>query len=114
MTMNKVFLSGRLGKVSKTLYGEGDNVCCFFNVAVTKYNNGNEYTDWISCKTWGKNAKRFVQYAEDGLFIEVEGHLKTEEYNEQKKTSVIADIFSFYKTAPRIVYDPEKIDKEER
>lgn len=112
--MNQVVISGRLGKVNKNLYGDDDNVCCFFDVATTKYVNGNEYTEWISCKAWNKHAKRFVQYVEDGLFIEVLGHLKNEEYDGQKRTFVITDFFQFFKTAPRIIVDPDEMDKEER
>ena len=67
-----------------------------------------------SCKSWGRNAKRFVQYVEDGLFCEVEGHLKTEEYNGQKKTVVVVDKFHFFKTAPRVDISAELIDMEER
>ena len=62
----------------------------------------------------GRNAKRFVQYVEDGLFCEVEGHLKTEEYNGQKKTVVVVDKFHFFKTAPRVDISAELIDMEER
>ena len=63
------------------------------------------------CSNENRDHKKIciVETYPDMLAIE-----KTEEYNEQKKTSVIADTFSFYKTAPRIVYDPEEIDKEER
>lgn len=112
--MNQVIVSGRLGKVNKKLYGENDKVCCFFDVATTKYANGKEYTEWISCKAWGKNAKRFVQYVEDGLFIEIIGHLKNEEHNEIKKTYVIVDLFQFFKTTPRIFVDPNEMNMEER
>lgn len=117
--LNKVILSGRLGKLTnKKLFGnpDGDNCCCYFDVACSKYNRHKEdtVTDWIHCKTWGKQAKRFIEYSDDGLFIEIEGYLKNEKNEEIERTYVIVTSFQFYKTAPRIALNEDAIDQEER
>lgn len=113
--MNKVLVSGRLGKINKKLYGnaETENVCCYFSLATTKYSNGNEYTDWIKCKAWSKNAKRFIELAENGLFIEVEGYIKNETYNDKENTFVIVERFELYKTTPRVNINSEELNAEE-
>ncbi len=121
---NDVFLSGRLGKLEHLqLRGdpETDNCCCYFDVASSYYSKTTEeqYTDWIHCKAWGKQAKRFVNNAAEGMFVEVKGRLKNEKYNDQERTYVIVTVFRFYKTAPRsentesIEMNGDELDKNE-
>lgn len=111
--MNKVVLSGRLGNVNKTLYGEGEKVCCFFSVATTRWYDGVEYTDWISCKAWGKNAKLFSEFAEKGYWIEVLGYIKNEKYNDKESVFVIVETLNILKTVPKIELDPNMTDRKE-
>lgn len=115
---NDVILSGRLGKIDTLkLYGDvdDDTCCCFFDVASSSYSKKTEeqYTDWIHCKAWGNQAKRFVNNAANGMLVEVRGRLKNETYNDQERTYVIVTSFRLYKTTPCVDIDENKLDKVE-
>lgn len=111
--MNKVIISGRLGNINKNLYGEGEKVCCIFSIATTRWYDGVEHTDWISCKAWNKNAQLFSEYAEKGYWIEITGHIKNEKYNDQEKVFVIVETLNILKTVPKINLDPNGTDRKE-
>ena len=56
--MNKIFLSGNLGKDPKAIEA-GDRTGCFFSVATRAWNGE---TDWHKIKAWGKTADFCLKY----------------------------------------------------
>ena len=89
--MNKVLLTGRLGKdleLRKTQKGDS------FTFASVACKRGTE-VDFISCSVWGQAADFLTQYAHKGDVVTLEGELRTQtkEENGQKKTILGVSVY---------------------
>lgn len=98
--MNKVLLTGRVGKDIEAVASKGGNAVAKFSLAVSRYVKGGENTtDWINCVAFGKTAEMLEQYVEKGVLILVEGNIKTGSYEKDGSrkytTDVIVEKFEF-------------------
>ena len=99
--MNKVLLTGRVGKDIEAVASKGGNAVAKFSLAVSRYVKGGENTtDWINCAAFGKTAETLEQYVEKGVLILVEGNIKTGSYEgkdglKRYTTDVIVEKFEF-------------------
>jgi len=99
--MNKVLLTGRVGKDIEAKTSNGGNMVAKFSLAVSRYVKGGENTtDWINCVAFGKTAETLEQYVEKGVLILVEGNIKTGSYegkdgSRKYTTDVIVEKFEF-------------------
>mgnify|MGYP001367869028 CR=1 FL=1 len=98
--MNKVLLTGRVGKDIEAKTSNGGNMVAKFSLAVSRYVKGGENsTDWINCVAFGKTAETLEQYVEKGVLILVEGNIKTGSYEKDGSrkytTDVIVEKFEF-------------------
>jgi len=98
--MNKVLLTGRVGKDIEAVASKGGNTVAKFSLAVSRYVKGGENTtDWINCVAFGKTAETLEQYVEKGVLILVEGNIKTGSYEKDGSrkytTDVIVEKFEF-------------------
>ena len=98
--MNKVLLTGRVGKDIEAVASKGGNAVAKFSLAVSRYVKGGENTtDWINCVAFGKTAETLEQYVEKGVLILVEGNIKTGSYEKDGSrkytTDVIVEKFEF-------------------
>lgn len=88
MSLNKVFLMGRLGKdpESKTL--QDGTAICSFSVATSesfkdKSGQKQEKTEWHFCKTFGRLAEICNQYLKKGRQVLVEGKIQTRSWDDK-------------------------------
>ncbi|HPH11594.1 MAG TPA: single-stranded DNA-binding protein [Thermotogota bacterium] len=99
--MNKVLLTGRVGKDIEAKTSNGGNMVAKFSLAVSRYVKGGENTtDWINCVAFGKTAEMLEQHVEKGVLILVEGNIKTGSYEgkdglKRYTTDVIVEKFEF-------------------
>lgn len=79
--MNRVILCGRLTKDPDVRYSHGDKpiAIAVFTLAVDRKfkKDGEQNTDFINCRSFGKNAEFAEKYLRKGTKIIVEGHWQT-------------------------------------
>ena len=89
MSLNKVFLIGRLGTDPELRQTKGGMAVANFNVATNEYYNdkeGNkqEKTEWHKVVVWGKQADLCGQYLSKGRQVFIEGKLQTRQWDDQQ------------------------------
>jgi single-strand DNA-binding protein len=101
-SLNKVLLIGNLGKDPESRYTTSGTPVCSFSMATSysvKDGNGNynEQVEWHNITCWSRLAEIAQQYLHKGSKVFIEGHLKTESWDDkasgQKKymTKIVAD-----------------------
>ena len=102
--LNRVQLSGRLGKDPEGKFTPTGKQVTHFSVAVSerwKNRDGEnkENTEWINVEAWGRLGEVCTQYLRKGSLIYVEGRLKTDKYTEDGETKyftkVVAQMVQF-------------------
>ena len=97
--LNKVMLSGRLGKeVEYKVLTSGATIATFSVASGRKVKEGDAYkdqTEWFRVVAWDKLAETCSQYLHKGSHVMIEGRLQTREYQDQQgqkrySTEVIA------------------------
>jgi single-strand DNA-binding protein len=87
--LNKVMLTGRLGKDVELRYTPNGNPVATFSVASNrpiKQQDGNwsDQTEWFRVVAWEKLAERCSQQLVKGRHIYIEGRLQTREWTDQQ------------------------------
>ncbi len=85
--LNRVQLIGRLGRNPETRTTPSGKKVAIFSMAVSlrRKSDGNvkEFTDWVNVETWGSLAEVSQKYLKKGSLIDLEGHLKTDKYEDK-------------------------------
>src|SRR5262249_17050488 len=100
-SVNKVILTGRLGRVPELKYTGSGTPFCRFSIATddswTDKNSGErtERTEWHNIVVWDRLAEICNQYLTKGQLVFIEGSLQTREWDDQegnkRKTTEIRD-----------------------
>jgi single-strand DNA-binding protein len=90
--INKVILTGRVGKDAEMKTTSNDAQLCKFSIAVSGWGGKNkgETTTWVNCDLWGTRAK-VGQYIRKGMKLMVVGQLVINEYEGKWYTSINVD-----------------------
>ena len=98
LNLNKVILAGRLtSDVELKQTPSGVSVCTFFLAVNRKYqSNGQQQTDYISCKAWRGTAEFICKYFKKGSAICISGSIETRSWSDSSNqkhyaTEVVAD-----------------------
>lgn len=99
MSINKVILTGRLGKDIDLRYTPNGKAVANFSLAVTD-SYDREKTHWVSVTVWGKSAESCANYLSKGSLVGVDGRINTRDYENKEGrkvyvTEVIADRVEF-------------------
>lgn len=99
MSINRVILTGRIGKDVDLRYTQSGKAVASFTLAVTN-SFDRERPYWIPCTVWGKSAENCAQYLGKGSMAGIDGRISTRSYENQdgKKvyiTEVVADRVEF-------------------
>ncbi|NWJ45765.1 MAG: single-stranded DNA-binding protein [Chloroflexi bacterium] len=86
--LNKVMLTGRLGKAVELRYTPGGNAVATFSVATNrpvKQADGNwgDQTEWFRVVAWDKLAERCANLLTKGRHVYIEGRLQTRKWTDQ-------------------------------
>lgn len=105
MSMNKVFLVGRLGQDPELKYTPTQVAVCTLNVATTEYAKGSdgqkkEITEWHRVVVFGKSAENCSTYLAKGSMVGVDGKLRTRSWEDQSGqkryvTEIVTDNVQF-------------------
>lgn len=92
--LNKVMLTGRLGKdVEMRITPNGKAVATFSVASGRSYKDGNDWkeqTEWFRVIAWEKLAETCAKFLKKGSHVFIEGRLQTREWQDkdgQKRTS---------------------------
>lgn len=103
MSLNKIFLQGRLGADPELRTTTNGTEVASVNIAVDrdrKDQNGERQSDWVTIVAWKHTAKFLAQYFQKGRAILVEGRLQMRNYtdrdgNKRTAAEVVADNIYF-------------------
>ncbi len=101
-SLNRVLLIGNLGKQPESRYTNSGTPVCSFSMATSYSIKGQDgqYTDqveWHQITAWSRLAEICQQYLDKGSKVFIEGHLKTEQWEDKQtgkkmySTKVVAD-----------------------
>jgi single-strand DNA-binding protein len=100
--MNLVQIVGNLGKAPEFKeLGENKTQMCTFTVATTEYGrDAQKYTEWHSCKVFGKIAVACSKYITKGSKVAVIGRLQTRSWDDgsgvkKYRTEIICEKVEF-------------------
>lgn len=103
MSVNRVFLVGRLGRDPEMRYTSAGQAVCNFSLATDEtYRDRNgerqKRTEWHKIVVWGKQAEIAQQYLKKGSLIFIEGRIQSRQWDDkegQKRTSfeIVANNF---------------------
>ncbi len=87
--INKVCITGHIGKNPEIKYFESGSVVVNFSVAVSEWagQSKGEVTYWFDCRAWSKRAEFIGEYAKSGSLVMIEGSLKVDSYKAQDGTN---------------------------
>lgn len=99
MSINRVILTGKLGKDVDLRYTPNGKSVATFSLAVND-NFNKDKTHWIPIVVWGKPAENCANYIGKGSSVAVDGRISTRDYenSEGRKvyvTEVVADSVQF-------------------
>ena len=99
MSINKVILSGRLGRDVELRQTPNGKEVATFSLAVTD-NFNREITHWINIVVWNKQAEHCANYLSKGSHVAIEGRLNTRSYENKEGrkvniTEIVADRVEF-------------------
>ena len=83
--MNECFLIGRISNDLELRYTSNNKATCRFSVAVNRYVNEKQETDFINVQTWGNTAVNICNYLKKGNMIAVKGSLRTSNYEDKNR-----------------------------
>lgn len=122
MSLNKVFLLGRVTRDMELRYTTNNTPVTSFSLAVDrgyKGQDGEQNTDFVDCVAWRGTAEFAAKHFGKGRAAVVEGHLQVRSYTDKdgKKrniTEVVVDSMSFADSKPKQTAEPviEEIDEE--
>lgn len=122
MSLNKVFLLGRVTRDMELRYTTNNTPVTSFSLAVDrgyKGQDGEQNTDFVECVAWRGTAEFAAKHFGKGRAAVVEGHLQVRSYTDKdgKKrniTEVVVDNMSFADSKPKQSTEPviEEIDEE--
>jgi len=105
MSLNRVFLLGRLGADPELRYTSSQLPVGSFRLATNERRKNadgewEEQTEWHSIVTFGKTAENCSQYLSKGREVFVEGQLRTSKWQDQEgkdryRTEIIAQTVTF-------------------
>lgn len=82
MSVNRVYLLGRLGRDGELKYLTDGTPRVTFSVA-TDYGRGEDRkTEWSDCVLWGDQAEKLSQYLTKGKQVFVEGRMQTRKWED--------------------------------
>lgn len=86
--MNRIILTGRLGRDPEIKYTQTGKAVASFSIAVTEKWNAatgekKERTDWVNIIAWDKLGELCGQYISKGSKVLVEGKLQTRSYDDK-------------------------------
>ena len=121
MSVNKVFLVGRLGRDPELKYASSGVSITDFSIATTeKFKKGeswDERTEWHNIKVFGKQGENCSKYLSKGSLVFIEGKIQTSSWedsdgNKKYKTEIIASNIRFLDTKnnDNSVFSKEKIE----
>jgi len=87
-TLNRVQLIGRLGKDPESRSTPTGKKVAHFSLAVSQRwksaeGESKENTEWVNVEAWGRLGEVCQQYLHKGSLIFLEGHLKTDKYEDK-------------------------------
>ena len=91
--MNKIILTGHLGRDAELKYLDSGKNVTKFSIAVEKnYKREGDAPTWVNCQKW--NAENLSNYLTKGKHILVEGELKIDPYEKdgEKKQLVYVNV----------------------
>lgn len=99
MSINRVILTGKLGRDVELKYTPAGKAVATFNLAVND-NFNREKTHWLPIVVWGKSAENCANYIGKGSSVAIDGRINTRDYEnrEGKKvyvTEIVADSVQF-------------------
>ncbi len=99
MSINKVIISGRLGRDVELRQTPNGKEVATFSLAVTD-NFNREVTHWINIVVWNKQAEHCANYLSKGSHVAIEGRLNTRSYENKEGrkvsvTEIVADRVEF-------------------
>ena len=86
--INKIFISGYIGKTPELRYSSNETAICKFSVAVSSGYGDNKKTNWLNCVAFQKSAEAISKYMYKGSPITIEGHIQTGSYEGRDGTKV--------------------------
>lgn len=98
--MNKIFLTGRLGKDPETHQGQAVNWARFTLAVDRRGKNDERATDWFSCVAFGKTGEVIFKHFGKGSRIAIEGRVQTGTWtdkngNKRESFDVVVENFEF-------------------
>lgn len=99
MSINRVILTGRLGRDPELVYTKSGKEVATFSLAVTD-NFNREVTHWLNIVVWGKPAVSCASYLAKGSLAGIDGKIQTRNYENQEGrkvyvTEIVADRVEF-------------------
>ena len=92
MNINKVILTGRLGKDPEVKTLESGKKVANFSLATRR---NKEETDWNNIVVWGKGAEVIEKYVRKGDLLGVEGSLQTRTYEKDGQTRYVTEVVCY-------------------
>ena len=86
--MNKVILTGYLGREPDLKHTSSDMAVCKFCIAVTSGWGDKKKTNWLNCVAFGKTGEALAKHLVKGSPITIEGHIQTGSYEKDDGTKV--------------------------
>jgi single-strand DNA-binding protein len=92
--MNKVMLLGRLTRDIELKHSNSGTAYASFNLAVNRKfkQEGQQDTDFISCKAFGKTAEFMAKYMGKGRQVAIEGRIQTGSYEREGTKVYTTDV----------------------
>jgi len=89
--MQKVMITGALGKDAEFKTTKNGDEVLSFPVGVSQGWGDNKTTNWYRCSVWGERAQNLHQYLVKGTKVAVEGSLTIGEYEGKAQFNVAVD-----------------------
>lgn len=93
MNINKIIISGRLGKKPELKTAASGAEFCNFSVAVNRFKKQNEEqkADWFNCTAFGKMAAYICTYKDKGNFVVINGRMECEKKDDKIYWNLIVE-----------------------
>jgi len=93
MDLNRIIVSGRLGRDPEVKQTNDGQDWCSFSVAVNRYakKGTDAEADWFNCTAFGKTAAFISQYFHKGDGITIEGHMQSSKKEDKTFWNLIVD-----------------------
>ena len=105
MSLNRVFLMGRLGVDPELRFSQNQTAIGSFRIATNERRQGQDgqwtdHTEWHNIVCFGKTAENCKQYLQKGRQVFIEGKIQTRKYQDQDGkdkffTEIVANTVQF-------------------